>query len=71
MSWATRNRLGREYRRFVQDATSLAFARERLVNRRQGIGSNEDEGVLLSRLIDDRRALSSLPPLPVLGRFGF
>ncbi|MDQ1597796.1 MAG: protease PrsW [Microbacteriaceae bacterium] len=70
MAWATRNRLGPQYRRFVRDATSLAFTRERLVNDRQGIGSNEDEGVLLSRLIDDRRALASLPPLPV-GRFGF
>jgi RsiW-degrading membrane proteinase PrsW (M82 family) len=69
MAWATRNGLGPQYRRFVRDATSLAFARERLVNGRQTIGSNEEEGVLLSRLTDDRRAIAPLPPLPV-GPFG-
>jgi hypothetical protein len=70
MAWASRNRLGPQYRRFVRDATSLAFTRERLVNGRQGIGSSEEESALLTRLIDDRRAIASLPPLPVR-RFGF
>jgi RsiW-degrading membrane proteinase PrsW (M82 family) len=63
ITWATRHGLGHAYRRFVRDATRLAFARERLVNGRQGIGASLDEAALLAAIVEDRRALGALPPL--------
>ncbi|QNE46497.1 PrsW family intramembrane metalloprotease [Glaciihabitans sp. INWT7] len=63
ITWATRQGLGRPYRRFVRDATRLAFARERLVNGREGIGASLDEAALLEAIGQDRRALAALPPL--------
>jgi RsiW-degrading membrane proteinase PrsW (M82 family) len=63
-AWAARNGLARPYRRFVRDATQLAFTRERLVNGRDRIGSQFDESSLLSAIVEDRRALAALPPLP-------
>ena len=61
--WAVHHGLGRPYRAFVRDATRLAFARERLVNGRDGIGASLDQTVLLAAIVDDRRSLAALPPL--------
>lgn len=61
--WAARHGLGRPYRTFVQNATKLAFTRERLVNGRDGIGAGLDEAALLASIVQDRRALAALPPL--------
>jgi len=63
LAWASRHGLGPAYRRFVRDATKLAFARERLVNGRDGIGASLDEAALLASIVQDRRALAALPPL--------
>jgi RsiW-degrading membrane proteinase PrsW (M82 family) len=63
IGWAARHGLGRPYRAFVRDATRLAFARERLVNGRDGIGAGLDQGALLAAIGEDRRALAALPPL--------
>jgi RsiW-degrading membrane proteinase PrsW (M82 family) len=61
--WAARHDLGRPYRAFVRDATRLAFARERLVNGRDGIGASLDQGAMLAAIVDVRRSLAALPPL--------
>jgi RsiW-degrading membrane proteinase PrsW (M82 family) len=62
--WAARHGLAGPYRAFIRDATKLAFARERVVNGRDRIGSRLDESALLAAIGDDRRALAALPPLP-------
>jgi RsiW-degrading membrane proteinase PrsW (M82 family) len=61
--WAARHGLGRPYRAFVRDATRLAFARERLVNGRDGIGASLDQTAMLAAIVDVRRSLAALPPL--------
>jgi len=63
IGWAARHGLGRQYRVFVHNATRLAFARERLVTGRGGIGASLDEGATLAAIGDDRRALAALPAL--------
>ena len=63
-SWAARNGLKRPYLRFVQDATHLAFTRERLLKGKHQIGSQRYEAELLDSLGRDRAALAGLPPFP-------
>ena len=61
--WAAHHGLGRSYRRFVRDATQLAFARERLVNGRERIGASFDEAAILASIGEDRREIEVLPPM--------
>lgn len=61
--WAARHGLGRPYRRFVRDATQLAFTRERLMTGRDGIGASLDEAVILASIVKHRRELAALPPM--------
>ena len=62
--WATRHGFGRPYRTFVRDSTKLALTRERLVNGREGIGASLDEAAILASIVQDRRALAAMPPMP-------
>ena len=64
-AWATRFRLGPAHARFVRDATRLAFARQRIVSSRDRAGGQRAEADLLARLTEDRRALATLPPMPL------
>ena len=64
IGWAVRHGFGQPYRAFVRDATRLAFARERLANGRDGIGASLDENIMLAAMLDHRRSLVGLPPLP-------
>lgn len=64
IAWATRNGLGRPYRRFVRDVTKLAFARQRLLAGRDRIGAGLDQAALLESITELRRALAALPALP-------
>ncbi|MBK4347567.1 PrsW family intramembrane metalloprotease [Lacisediminihabitans changchengi] len=64
--WARRHGLRRQYRRFVTDATRLAFTRQRLISGKDRIRTGHDEAALLERIVADRRALAALPPLLVL-----
>jgi RsiW-degrading membrane proteinase PrsW (M82 family) len=74
---ANRSGLGRQYRRFVSDATQLAFARERIVSDvtrdlvagrpvdappRSRRRALRDESALLAAITADRAALQNLPP---------
>jgi protease PrsW len=57
MAWATPRRLGRVMKRYIRDATRLAFARHRILTGRAHIGAQADESVLLASILDSRRAL--------------
>jgi RsiW-degrading membrane proteinase PrsW (M82 family) len=63
-SWATAQGgdTGRVMRRFTQDATRLAFARQRVVTGRDGIGGRRDEAELLQAVASDRSALLAVGP---------
>ena len=67
--WAGRFGLRRQYRRFVTDATRLAFTRQRLISGRGHISrtdrvhTGQYEEALLTSIVADRRALAALPPL--------
>jgi RsiW-degrading membrane proteinase PrsW (M82 family) len=63
LAWAARYRLKRQYRRFLQDATRLAFTRQRLISGKDEIGARRYEGDLLEAIVADRRSLAALPPL--------
>jgi RsiW-degrading membrane proteinase PrsW (M82 family) len=57
MSWARPRGLGTPMKRYIRDATRLAFARNRIVTGRAHIGAQTDESVLLASILDSRRAL--------------
>ncbi len=63
LAWAGRFGLRRRYRRFLQDATRLAFTRQRLISGKDDIGARRYEADLLDAIVADRRALAALPPL--------
>ncbi|CAN5401100.1 PrsW family intramembrane metalloprotease [soil metagenome] len=58
LAWAKRNGIGRQYKRFIADATKLAFTRERLVTGKDRIGATQDEAALLAAITADRQALA-------------
>jgi hypothetical protein len=51
---------GTVMRRFTQDATHLAFARQRVITGRDGIGGRRDEAQLLQAVTADRGMLLSV-----------
>jgi RsiW-degrading membrane proteinase PrsW (M82 family) len=57
MAWARPRGLGGAMKRYIRDATRLAFARHRIVTGRANIGAQADESVLLASILDSRRAL--------------
>ncbi len=61
--WAGRHKLKKQYKRFVQDATRLAFTRQRLISGKNRIGAQRYEADLLESIVADRHALAALPPL--------
>jgi RsiW-degrading membrane proteinase PrsW (M82 family) len=66
--WAAANGIGPAMRRFVSDATRLAFTRQRLVKSRRGHdeGARRDEAELLAALAASRAALQA-PPAAFVG----
>lgn len=64
-AWAARHGLGAAFARFTRNATRLAFTRQRIVTGRTRIGAQRDEAALLDLILADRRALESLPPIPL------
>jgi hypothetical protein len=61
---------GKVMRRFTQDATRLAFARQRVVTGRDGIGGRRDEADLLQAVAADRAVLLSVgPQAPAQGSY--
>ncbi|MFP7760037.1 PrsW family intramembrane metalloprotease [Marisediminicola sp. LYQ85] len=67
-SWAARHGAGAAYRRFENNATRLAFARQRVITSRDRLAATKAESELLARIVADRTAIAAVPPLPVPAR---
>ncbi len=63
LAWAKSHGFRRQYRRFVQDSTHLAFTRQRLISGKDRIGARRYEAGLLEAVVADRARLAGLPPL--------
>ncbi len=57
LAWAARLGKRKEMKQYIQDATRLAFARQRIVTHRGGIGAQADEAALLGAIVESRRSL--------------
>ncbi|MGV8896648.1 MAG: PrsW family intramembrane metalloprotease [Rhodoglobus sp.] len=57
MAWARRNGNGAVMKRYIRDATTLAFTRQRIITGRGGIGATADEAAMLSAIVESRRSL--------------
>jgi RsiW-degrading membrane proteinase PrsW (M82 family) len=65
MSWARANQVAPLMKAFIRDATSLAYARHRMLNDRDSIGAQADEAELLHRVAASRHALRGATAAPV------
>ena len=59
MAWARSNGRGSQMKRYLHDATRLAFARQRIIIGRDRIGAQHDEAMLLDAVVNSRRALTA------------
>jgi RsiW-degrading membrane proteinase PrsW (M82 family) len=66
MVWARQRGKGREMKRYILDATKLAFARQRIITGRYQTQAQADEALLLGSLVEARRALAA-PVAPPAG----
>ena len=57
IAWASRQGKADEMKRYIEDATRLAFARQRIITGRDRIGAPADEAELLTRMVAARAAL--------------
>lgn len=62
MVWAKANGVAPLMKAFIRDATSLAFARHRIVTDRDALGAQGDEAELLQRVAASRHALRGGDP---------
>jgi len=58
IAWASQNGKADQMKRYIKDATRLAFARQRIITGRDRIGANADEAELLTSLVASRAALA-------------
>ncbi|MGZ0212149.1 MAG: PrsW family intramembrane metalloprotease [Actinomycetales bacterium] len=61
LAWAARNNKRAQMKVYIQDATRLAFARQRIITGRDQIGAIADEAVLLGAIVEARHALTGAP----------
>ncbi|HXR44122.1 MAG TPA: PrsW family intramembrane metalloprotease [Pseudolysinimonas sp.] len=65
-AWARSHRLGRVMRQYIQDATRLAFTRNRIVTGRDRDRAQYDEAALLAKVTAERATITAgLPPANV------
>jgi len=57
LAWAGRSGRRKAMRQYIQNATRLAFARQRIITGRGGIGAQADEAALLGAIVESRKAL--------------
>ncbi|MCU1579719.1 MAG: PrsW family intrarane metalloprotease [Rhodoglobus sp.] len=57
IAWARRNGKTKAMRRYIRDATSLAFARQRIISGRDKLGAQADEAALLGAIVESRKNL--------------
>jgi len=60
IAWANRNGKGAEMKKYIRDATKLAFARQRIITGRNRIGAEADEAALLASVVESRKSLTGL-----------
>jgi RsiW-degrading membrane proteinase PrsW (M82 family) len=60
--WAKTHGVAPVMRAFIRDATSLAYARQRILGDRDSIGAQADEASLLQRVAASRHALRGVAP---------
>lgn len=58
LAWAARSGRRKAMKHYIQDATRLAFARQRIITGRGGIGAQADEAALLGAIVESRAALT-------------
>ncbi|WP_010205152.1 PrsW family intramembrane metalloprotease [Salinibacterium sp. PAMC 21357] len=61
MTWATQHNKRAAMKAYIQDATRLAFARQRIITGRDQISATTDEAVLLGAIVEARHALTGAP----------
>jgi len=64
ISWARAQGKGREMKRYIQDATKLAFARQRIITGRATIGAQADEATMLAAVVESRKNLVGVGAAP-------
>lgn len=57
LAWAATNGKRKAMKRYIRDATRLAFARQRIITGRDRIGAGADEAILLGAILQSRRSL--------------
>lgn len=57
LAWAGQKGKRKQMKRYIRDATSLAFARQRIITGRGRIGAEADEAALLGAIVESRKAL--------------
>jgi len=65
LAWAGSQGKRKQMKQYVNDATKLAFARQRIVTGRNKIGAQADEAALLGAILESRAALSAAGTQPV------
>ena len=64
MSWAKQHGIGDEMKRYIRDATQLAYARQRMITGQDLAGNRADEADLLARISVSRRLVAAARPTP-------
>jgi len=60
IAWANRNGKGAEMKKYIRDATRLAFARQRIITGRHRTAAEADETALLASIVESRKNLTGL-----------
>ena len=64
LAWAAKSGKRKEMKAYIQDATRLAFARQRIITGRGGIGAQADEAALLGAIVESRKNLVGFAATP-------
>lgn len=64
LAWAAQHNKRATMKVYIQEATRLAFARQRIITGRDQIGAIADEAVLLGAIVEARHALTGSPHPP-------
>jgi protease PrsW len=62
LAWASRNGRHGAMKRYIGDATKLAFTRQRIITGRGGKAAITEESTMLNTIVESRRALVGAPP---------
>ena len=62
IAWARHRGVASAMRKYTQDATRLAFTRQRLITGRASVGAEADEAALLASIVASRAALHAAVP---------